>query len=59
MHLSNKGKLFKTRALRLEIIVETLIAGITAKIAFILVIVINAEITKTETSFLVSGVANI
>lgn len=58
MHLSNRRKLFKTGALRLETTVRTSVIGAIAKTVFMLAIVINVEVAETKASFLASRVEN-
>lgn len=58
MHLSNRGKLFKIGASRLETTVRTSVIEAIAKTVFMLAIVINVEVAKTKASFLTSRVEN-
>lgn len=58
MGLSGKKKLFKFGALKLEFTAGISIAKTTAKIPFILAIIINLEVAKIQVSFLAFRVAN-
>lgn len=57
-HLSSRGKLSKTGASRLKTIIRILIVGAIARIVFMLAIIIDAKIIKTEASFLASKIVD-
>lgn len=52
MRLSGKIELFKTRILSLETIVKSFVVKTTTETAFMLALIIYAEVVKTDANFL-------